>query len=79
MEANLQGDEEENGDRRIFTSWRLVQENGLFGLLGGRLKMGGRDRGRGSQSGALWFLKGRGGCGFFCFKRENRGGDESNG
>ena len=39
MEANLQGDEEENGDRRVFTSWRLVQENGLLGLSGGRLKM----------------------------------------
>jgi hypothetical protein len=39
VEANLQGDEEENGDRRVFTSWRLVQENGLLGLSGGRLKM----------------------------------------
>ena len=39
VEANLQGDEEENGDRRVFTSWRLVRENGLLGLSGGRLKM----------------------------------------
>ncbi|KAJ6973885.1 hypothetical protein NC653_034034 [Populus alba x Populus x berolinensis] len=48
MEANLRGDEEENGDRWVFTSWRLVQENGLLGLLGGRLKMGCQGRGRGS-------------------------------
>jgi hypothetical protein len=28
MEANLRGDEEENWDCQVFTSWRLVQENG---------------------------------------------------
>jgi len=39
MKANLLGDEEENGDHLVFTSWRLVQENGLLGLSGRRLKM----------------------------------------
>jgi hypothetical protein len=36
VEANLRGDEEENEVHQVFTSWRLVQDNGL---LGGRLKM----------------------------------------
>jgi len=35
VEANIRGDEEENGDFRVFTSWWLVQENGLLGLSGG--------------------------------------------
>ena len=32
VEVNLRGDEEENGGCRVFTSWRLIQENGLLGL-----------------------------------------------
>jgi hypothetical protein len=56
VEANLRGDGEENGDCRVFTSWRLVQENGLLGLemaMSKREWRWGREwsRGRGKVSG----------------------------
>ena len=36
MEADLRGDEGENGDGRAFTIWQLVQEQGLLGLSRGQ-------------------------------------------
>ena len=36
MEADLRGDEGENGDGRAFTIWQLVQEHGLLGLSRGQ-------------------------------------------
>jgi hypothetical protein len=36
VEADLRGDEGENGDGRAFTIWQLVQEHGLLGLSRGQ-------------------------------------------
>jgi len=36
VEADLRGDEGENGDGRAFTIWQLVQEQGLLGLSRGQ-------------------------------------------
>lgn len=71
VEANLRGDGEENGDCRVFTSWRLVQENGLLGLemamskrewRWGREWSCGRGKVRGGDGMAeRFFFKGKGG------------------
>jgi len=36
VEAELRGDEGENGNGRAFTIWQLVQEQGLLGLSRGQ-------------------------------------------